>query len=266
MKLRFSKMHGLGNDFVVLDGVSQRIELDPAKLRFLADRRLGIGCDQVLLVEPSAREGVDFVYRIFNADGSEAEQCGNGARCCARFIRQRSLSLKDELVVETKKRDLALKIIDGSEVQVDMGEPVFCGSVWQDMGEEGPREMSLVSMGNPHAVLVVENVEAVPAQKLALAASSHEALAEEGANAGFMEIRGRSAVRLRVVERGAGETMACGTGACAAVAAGIRKGLLDSPVRVDMRGGSLTVSWGGEGKPLLMRGPAVMVYSGEIEL
>lgn len=276
MKLKFAKMHGLGNDFVVLDGVRQAISLSPEQLRFLADRHFGVGCDQILLVETPTRPGLDFRYRIFNADGSEVEQCGNGARCFVRFVHEAGLTEKREIRVETQKGIIAPRLEESGEVTVDMGEPRFApaeipfasdsDAVVQRLlvGDE-TIDISVVSMGNPHAVQVVDNVDTAPVASQGPAIETHPRFPQR-VNAGFMQVLDRHSVRLRVFERGAGETLACGTGACAAVVAGIRRGLLDSPVRVSTRGGELAIAWGGAGRPVLMTGPAVTVFSGEIEL
>ena len=276
MKLKFTKMHGLGNDFVVLDGVRQRVDLSRAQLRFLADRKFGIGCDQILLVEPARQAGVDFRYRIFNADGGEVEQCGNGARCFARFVADQGLTGKREIRVETQRGVIVPRLEDDGRVCVDMGVPEFSPEKIPFLGEadrvvqaldvEGEKvEITAVSMGNPHAVQVVTDVETAPVQTQGAKIEAHPAFPQR-VNAGFMEIEGRDRIRLRVFERGVGETLACGTGACAAVVAGISRGLLDTPVRVATRGGELDIAWSGPGTPVFMRGPAVTVFSGEIEL
>ncbi len=276
MGLRFTKMHGLGNDFVVLDGVRQPVSLTPEQLRFLADRHFGVGFDQLLLVEPATQPGVDFRYRIFNADGSEVEQCGNGARCFARFVFDQGLTDKREIRVETKKGVIAPRLESDGQVTVDMGAPRFApaeipfisdsDAVLQPLDLDGTTvDISVVSMGNPHAVQVVADVESAPVAVQGPLTESHPRFPER-VNAGFMQVVDRHNVRLRVYERGSGETLACGTGACAAVVAGIRRGLLDSPVRVVTRGGELTIAWAGPGQPVLMTGPAVTVFTGEIEL
>ena len=274
--MRFTKMHGLGNDFVVLDAVHQHFVPSAAQARFLADRHFGVGCDQVLVVEAPTRPGVDFRYRIFNADGGEVEQCGNGARCFARFVRDRGLTDKREIRVETKSGIIAPRLEDDGQVTVDMGVPRL-------MPDEVPFEsdssdvvqplrvndkvfdITAVSMGNPHAVQVVVDVDDFPVAKYGPLIEAHERFPRR-VNAGFMEVVDRHAIRLRVYERGAGETLACGTGACAAVVAGILRGVLDSPVRVDTRGGALSIAWAGHGSPVRMTGPAVTVFEGEIAL
>ncbi|HRF73614.1 MAG TPA: diaminopimelate epimerase [Accumulibacter sp.] len=276
MKLRFVKMHGLGNDFVVLDGIRQSLELDSEQLRFLADRHFGVGCDQILLVERATRSDVDFRYRIFNADGGEVEQCGNGARCFVRFVHDQGLSSKREIRVETMSGVIVPRLEDDGLVSVDMGVPQltpaqvpFIGSADDPLQtlQVGDREVTItaVGMGNPHAVQVVADVDTAAVEQQGPLIESHPRFPQR-VNAGFMQIVDRQAIRLRVFERGAGETLACGTGACAAVVAGISRGLLDSPVRVTTRGGMLTVAWQGAGAPVLMTGPAVTVFKGEIEL
>ena len=276
MKLKFTKMHGLGNDFVVLDGVRQNITLTPAQLRFLADRNFGVGCDQILLVEKPGQAGVDFRYRIFNADGSEVEQCGNGARCFVRFVHEQGLTKKREIKVETKSGIISPRLEADGNVTVDMGKPVFApdripfvsptDAVIQPL-QVGDQEVAItaVSMGNPHAVQVVEDVDTAPVAIQGPMIESHPRFPQR-VNAGFLQVVDRHSVRLRVYERGAGETLACGTGACAAVVAGISRDLLDSPVRVSTRGGELSIAWNGPGTPVHMTGPAVTVFSGEIEL
>ena len=275
MKIRFSKMHGLGNDFVVIDGVRQSIALSPEQIRRLADRHFGIGCDQLLLVEKAARSDVDFRYRIFNADGGEVEQCGNGARCFVRFVHEQGLTDKREIRVETMGGVIAPRLETDGSVTVDMGVPVFspaqipfispAADLVQPLrvGDE-EIEITAVSMGNPHAVQVVADVEVAPVALQGPLIEAHPRFPKR-VNAGFMQVVGRHEIRLRVFERGAGETLACGTGACAAVVAGIARGLLDTPVRVATRGGELTIDWQGAGTPVLMTGPAVTVFTGEIE-
>ncbi|WP_374325971.1 diaminopimelate epimerase [Azonexus sp.] len=276
MKLKFTKMHGLGNDFVVLDGVRQQFSLTPEQLRYLGDRHFGVGCDQILVVEKPTRDGVDFRYRIFNADGGEVEQCGNGARCFVRFVHEQGLTDKREIRVETMKGVIAPRLEGDGKVTVDMGVPRFLPHeipflhdddvvVYNlDVADE-TLEVSVVSMGNPHAVQVVDSVDSAPVGEHGPLIESHARFPQR-VNAGFMQVVDKHAIRLRVYERGAGETLACGTGACAAAVAGIRRGLLESPVRVSTRGGDLTIAWGGEGRPVLMTGPAQTVFSGEIDL
>jgi diaminopimelate epimerase len=286
MRLRFTKMQGAGNDFVVLDATRAPLELDGAQLRRIGDRRFGVGCDQILIVEQSSAPGVDFRYRIFNgASGDEVEQCGNGARCFVRFVRARGLSDKQTLVVETMNRRLELREQADGRVTVDMGAPDFeplhvpFDTTWLaprsvesglplwpvELGEGRSVTVVVVSMGNPHAVQLVADVDAAPVATQGPLLERHARFAR-GVNAGFMQVVARDAIRLRVFERGAGETLACGTGACAAVAVGIRLGLLDAKVDVETRGGRLTIEWAGEGAPVLMTGPAHTVFEGEIEL
>ena len=276
MRIRFTKMHGLGNDFVVIDAVGQAVELGVSQVRFLADRHFGVGCDQVLVVEPSTHAGVDFRYRIFNSDGGEVEQCGNGARCFVRFVHDKGLTTKREIRVETRSGVIAPRLEDDGQVTVDMGVPRFAPqqvpfvsereAVSEPLDLAGERiEISALSMGNPHAVQVVADVDRAPVARLGPSIEAHPRFPAR-VNAGFMQIVDRGQIRLRVYERGAGETLACGTGACAAVVAGIRRGLLDSPVQVHTRGGMLSVAWSGSGSPVLMTGPAVSVFDAEIEL
>jgi diaminopimelate epimerase len=276
MQLKFTKMHGLGNDFVVFDAIHQTVELSPEQIRFLADRHFGIGCDQLLLVESPDKPGVDFRYRIFNANGGEVEQCGNGARCFARFVRDQGLTDKDVIPVQTAGGDIVLNIEGNGEVTVDMGVPrfepaeipfeaEFRSSHYQLEVEGHTWLIGAASMGNPHAVLHVTNVDTAPVEELGPAIESHLRFPNR-VNVGFMEVVDRGHIRLRVYERGAGETLACGTGACAAVAVGRQQGLLDAKVRVDLPGGSLHIEWQGEGQPVMMTGPATTVFEGHIEL
>ena len=272
-RLRFTKMQGLGNDFVVLDGVRERIELQPAEIRRLADRHFGVGCDQVLLVESPTRPDVDFRYRIFNADGGEVEQCGNGARCFVHFVRARGLTDKRAIRVETAGGVIEPVLTGDGEVTVDMGEPRFGAADVPSLGGPGaivePLEVggatvaiSVLSLGNPHAVQVVDDLEAAPVATQGPLIEAHPRFPRR-VNAGYMQVVDRANIRLRVWERGAGETLSCGSGACAAVVAGIRRGLLDSPVRVATRGGTLTIAWGGGAAPVMMTGPAETVFEGE---
>jgi diaminopimelate epimerase len=270
------KMQGLGNDFVVFDAVRQAVELDAQRVRKIADRHFGVGCDQILLVEPPRLPGADFAYRIFNADGSEVAQCGNGARCFARFVREQGLSSSDRLVVDTTAGRMILELQDGGDVTVNMGIPKHAP---EEVPLVAPAERSrytltvtdelvsfgAVSIGNPHAVLAVPDVEAAPVTTLGPVLECH-AVFPLRANIGFMQILDRSRVRLRVFERGTGETLACGSGACAAVVVGIEWGQLDPTVSVELPGGSLQVSWAGRGSPVLMTGPALTVFRGEMEL
>ncbi len=277
MKLRFTKMHGLGNDFVVIDAVRQSVDLSGEQARFIADRHFGIGCDQILIVEASRRAGVDFRYRIFNADGGEVEQCGNGARCFVRFVHQQGLSDKRDLRVETRSGIIAPRLEADGQVTVDMGVPRFLpaeipfesdsDALIQPLAVAGfgVFEITAVSMGNPHAVQVVADVDRAPVAQAGPLIESHPRFPVR-VNAGFMQVVSRHEIRLRVYERGAGETLACGTGACAAVVAGIRRDLLATPVRVHTRGGELLISWAGGHAPVLMTGPAVTVFEGEIDL
>lgn len=274
-------MHGLGNDFVVIDAVRQLVQLTTEQVRFLADRHFGVGCDQLLVVEPATQAGVDFRYRIFNNDGGEVEQCGNGARCFVRFVHDRGLTDKREIRVETQCGIIAPRLEDDGLVTVDMGVPVFepsaipfqsdSDAVVQPLsithadGRDESLAITAVSMGNPHAVQVVADVDAAPVETVGPLVERHSRFPRR-VNAGFMQVMNMHHIRLRVYERGAGETLACGTGACAAVVAGIQRGLLQSPVKVDTRGGQLQISWAGEGQPVLMTGPAVTVFEGELTL
>ena len=272
-RLRFTKMQGLGNDFVVFDGVTQKIELQSAQIRRIADRHLGVGCDQVLLVEKSNRPDADFRYRIFNADGEEVEQCGNGARCFVHFVRARGLTDKHALRVETAGGIIEPVLTSNDEVTVDMGVAVFrpadipfiggTGAAAEPLEVDGTNVMiTALSLGNPHAVQIVDDIETAPVTTQGPRIEMHPRFPRR-VNAGYMQVVDRANIRLRVWERGAGETLACGTGACAAVVAGIRRGLIDSPVRVSTRGGPLTIAWDGEPSPVRMTGPAATVFEGE---
>ncbi|MDS4015064.1 MAG: diaminopimelate epimerase [Candidatus Accumulibacter sp.] len=277
MKMTFVKMHGLGNDFVVIDGVRQSICLSGEQLRFLANRNFGVGCDQILLVERATRPDVDFRYRIFNADTREVEQCGNGARCFVRFVHEQGLTDKREIRVETRGGIIVPRLEDDGSVTVDMGVPVLAPEQipFPGAGAELVQTLPLsdcesvsitpVSMGNPHAVQMVSDVDSAPVARQGPQIASH-ARFPQGVNAGFMQVVDEHRIRLRVFERGAGETLACGTGACAAVVAGIARALLVSPVQVDARGGSLNIAWQGRATPVHLSGPAVTVFKGEIEL
>ncbi|UCG97091.1 MAG: diaminopimelate epimerase [Burkholderiales bacterium] len=283
MRLRFTKMQGAGNDFVVLDGISQRVELSAAQLQRLADRRFGIGADQILLVQRPGQPGLDFRYRIFNADGGEVEQCGNGARCFVRFVHERGLTHKRAIRVETLGGVIEPRLEDDGGVTVDMGTPVLEPAsvpfdaeglvaraeqhdrLWPLQIHGRTAELSVLSMGNPHAVQVVVDVEQAPVAKDGPVIEHHRRFPRR-VNAGFMQVLDRHAIRLRVWERGVGETLACGTGACAAAVAGILRGALDSPVAVHTRGGELRIAWAGAGRAVLMTGPAEAVFDGEIEL
>ena len=276
MRLKFTKMHGLGNDFVVLDATRAPLALDRDQLRFLADRHFGIGCDQILQIEPPRSPDTDFYYRIFNADGGEVEQCGNGARCFVRFVREQGLTDKTEIRVGTQSGVIVPKLEGDGRVTVDMGVPQFEPARIPFLAERraltyqlevggAAIEISALSMGNPHAVQLVKDVDAAPVRTQGPAIEAHARFPQR-VNAGYMQIIDRGRIKLRVYERGAGETLACGTGACAAVVAGIQRDLLDPGVVVTTRGGDLGISWQSEGKPVLMTGPAVTVFSGEVEL
>ncbi|MDP2239724.1 MAG: diaminopimelate epimerase [Burkholderiales bacterium] len=276
MRLKFTKMHGLGNDFVVLDATAQPLSLDTQQLRFIADRHFGIGCDQILQVELPRQADTDFYYRIFNADGGEVEQCGNGARCFVRYVHDKGLSNKTEIRVGTLGGVIVPRLEADGQVTVDMGAPVFePAQIPFDAGKRAltyPLEVdgktfviSALSMGNPHAVQIVPDVEAAPVGSEGPLIERHARFPQR-VNAGYVQVAGRGHIRLRVFERGTGETLACGTGACAAVVAGIMRGLLDARVRVTTRGGDLVISWAGEGQPVMMTGPAMTVFEGEIEI
>jgi diaminopimelate epimerase len=276
MVVNFTKMHGLGNDFMVVDMISQHAYLRPEQIRRMADRHFGIGFDQLLLVEPPGSPNVDFRYRIFNADGSEVEQCGNGARCFAIFVHEKKLTNKDHILVETKKGVIELHINENNRVLVDMGEPVFepkkipfvCEHESTDYTVEvsGQKvQLSAVSMGNPHAVLEVPELNDELVSSLGPALESHPSFPER-VNVGFMEVVHKRFIKLRVYERGVGETLACGTGACAAVASGIKRGVLESPVEVKLPGGNLKIEWPGPGHSLMMEGPATSVFEGKIRI
>ena len=276
MKIRFAKMQGQGNDFVVLDAVRQEIALTSQQVQRIADRHFGVGCDQLLVVEKPRTPDTDFRYRIWNADGGEVEQCGNGARCFARFVRDEGLATKSAVRVETASGVIVPEILPTGQVRVDMGAPRFApADVPFDAPEErvtypldvaGKRvEVSVLSMGNPHAVQVIAEVGLAPVATQGPLIENHPAFPRR-VNAGFMQVVSRGHIRLRVWERGAGETLACGTGACAAVVSGIRRGLLDADVRVSTLGGDLSVHWPGMGAPVMMTGDAVRVFDGEIEI
>lgn len=276
MVINFSKMHGLGNDFVVIDAINQAINLSAEQIRFIADRHFGVGCDQLLLVEKPVKDNADFKYRIFNADGSEVAQCGNGARCFARFVRDKGLSAKDEVVVDTDAGQLVLRFDAEGLITVNMGVPRHQPTqIPLAVSEEaklyraevagGVVEFAAVSMGNPHAVIKVNDIATAPVENVGAEMERHP-LFPERANIGFMQIVDRGYIKLRVYERGAAETMACGSGACGAAVAGIEQGLLDQDVRVSLPGGDLKINWLGRGHPVFMTGPAVMVYEGQISL
>ncbi|AAU93033.1 diaminopimelate epimerase [Methylococcus capsulatus] len=272
--LRFTKMQGLGNDFVVIDAIHQTVNLDEAALRRLADRHYGIGCDQILLVEPPASDEVDFRYRIFNADGGEVSQCGNGARCFARFVREKGLIDRDEIRVETAAGRMVLWLEAGGEVRVEMGVPRHAPaevplladrerSVYTVNVEGVDWQFGAVSVGNPHAVITVADVDEAPVARVGTVLERHE-LFPERANIGFMQVLDLHHARLRVYERGTGETLACGSGACAAAVVGILQGTLESPVRIDLPGGTLRIGWQGRGTPVYLSGPAVTVFEGRM--
>jgi diaminopimelate epimerase len=276
MHLKFTKMHGLGNDFVVLDATRAPIALSRDQLRLLADRHFGVGCDQILQVEKARSADTDFYYRIFNADGGEVEQCGNGARCFVRFVHDKGLSAKTRLRVGTASGVIEPALEADGEVTVNMGVPEFEPARIPFIARERALTYELaidkntliincLSMGNPHAVQVVPDVAAAPVDSDGPLIESHPRFPKR-VNAGFMQVMDRGHIRLRVYERGAGETLACGTGACAAVVAGNQRGLLDSRVQVTTRGGDLGISWAGEGSPVMMTGPAVTVYEGEMDI
>ena len=287
MKVRFTKMEGAGNDFVMLDATRTPLALTDEQVRRLGDRRFGVGADQILVVEPSQTPDVDFRYRIFNGgSGDEVEQCGNGARCFVRFVRDRGLTDKRTIKVETQTNVIELRLQDDGRVTVDMGRPVFDEAhvpfdprglvarsvpggdgcpLWPlDVGDQTV-DVAVLSMGNPHAVTIVADVDSAPVESLG-PSIEREPRFRNGVNVGFMEVVARDRIRLRVFERGSGETLACGTGACAAVVSGIRLGLLDTRVEVEARGGTLTIEWAGGAAPVLMTGPATTVFEGEIEL
>lgn len=275
MPLEFTKMHGLGNDFVVIDATRQPFALNVEQLRQLADRHFGVGCDQILVVEPAVGADADFRYRIFNADGGEVQQCGNGARCFARFVFERGLTNKREIRVETRGGLITPRLEDNGLVTVDMGVPRFTpaeipfeaaatATLYPLQVGDQTVEISAVSIGNPHAVQVVTDLDTAPVAEQGPLIENHVRFPER-VNAGFMQVLDRGHIRLRVYERGSGETLACGTGACAAGVSGIQRGLLDSPVRVSTRGGDLSIAWAGTGQPVLMTGPAVTVFSGRLE-
>ncbi len=287
MKLKFTKMHGAGNDFVVIDAINQQIDFNTDQWRRLGDRRFGVGADQILVVERPLEPGCDFRYRIFNSDGGEVEQCGNGSRAFVRFVSEKGLTDKRSIRVQTMAGIIEPRLEDDGSVTVDMGAPVLepaavpfdsagltgrpegRDTLWPLSLRQGGAEhtvfVSVVSMGNPHAVQTVDDVDNAPVAELGPQIEHHPRFPKR-VNAGFMQVVHRRHVKLRVYERGAGETLACGTGACAAVVAGIRRGLLDSPVRVSARGGELSIAWAGEGEPVYLSGPAVTVFEGEIEL
>ena len=276
MLIQFSKMHGLGNDFMVVDGITQKIFFSPEMIRRLADRHFGIGFDQLLLVEPPYDPDQDFHYRIFNADGSEVQQCGNGARCFARFVRLKGLTNKDRIAVSTMSGRIVLQLEQDNQVTVNMGVPEFEPAKVPFRAQKAEKTYLLrvaeqtvmcgvVSMGNPHCVLEVEDVKIAPVETLGAELESFDRFPER-VNVGFMELVSANEIRLRVFERGAGETMACGTGACAAAVVGIAQGKLRDRVKVHLPGGTLQIAWKGPGTSVFMTGPAEHVFDGEIEL
>lgn len=276
MRLKFTKMHGLGNDFVVIDSVSQKISLSAAKAEKLADRHFGVGCDQVLIVEPPRTPKADFRYRIFNANGEEVEHCGNGVRCFAIFVQQRGLCSKNKIVVETGNGLATLIVREDKQVVVDMGEPVLepaeipysapaRSSSYELQLKDRSLDISAVSMGNPHAVTIVSDVANYPVDTIGPEVESHSDFPKR-VNAGFLQIDSSDKATLRVFERGVGETLACGTGACAAMVAARLRGLVDSKVTMSLRGGDLELEWQGEGHPVMMTGPATSVFSGQVKI
>ena len=275
-RLRFTKMHGLGNDFVVFDGINQDIDLTPERIRKIADRRFGIGCDQLLVVEVPQHPENDFRYRIYNYDGSEVENCGNGARCFAKFVRDKKLTGKNTIRVETLGGVLTLHASRQGDVTVDMGVPVLTPAeipfnadsqaVNYDLAlADQTISISAISMGNPHAVTLVDNVDTAPVEQWGPLIENHSRFPNR-VNAGFMAVESRESIRLRVYERGVGETLACGTGACAAVVAGHLQGLLDPIVTAHLRGGDLRIEWQGVGHPVMMSGPATTVFQGQVKI
>ncbi|HQV89532.1 MAG TPA: diaminopimelate epimerase [Nitrosomonas sp.] len=275
MKVKFTKMQGLGNDFVVLDGINQSINLDRQQIRLLADRHFGVGCDQILLVE-KAQGQADFRYRIFNADGGEVEQCGNGARCFVRYVHDHGLTHKSEIRIETLSGVISPKLEVNGNITVNMGKPIFepaeipfiaehYASTYELEIQNQPVKMSVLSMGNPHAVRVIQDIDTAPVNSEGALIETHPRFPKR-VNVGYMQVMDRTHIKLRVFERGAGETLACGTGACAAVVAGINLGLLDQQVTVSTRGGELNIRWNGQEDPVWMTGPAVTVFEGEINL
>jgi len=283
MKLRFTKMHGAGNDFVVIDAINQTVNLTSDQWRDIADRRFGIGADQILVVEKPTMPGVDFRYRIFNADGGEVEQCGNGARAFVKFVVEKGLTEHREIRVETMSGVIRPRLEDDGRITVDMGAPIFdpervpfdpaglaskpqhAATLWNIPIEASLQSFVVLSMGNPHAVQLVDDVDTAAVSEDGPLIENHACFPRR-VNAGFMQVVDRQHIRLRVFERGAGETLACGTGACAAVVAGIQLGLLDSPVAVTTRGGELSIAWDGEQSSVMLTGPAVSVFEGTIDI
>ena len=276
MLIKFTKMHGLGNDFVVIDGVRQHINLTTEAIKTLADRNLGIGCDQILLIEPPSDKRIDFNYRIFNSDGSEVEQCGNGARCMGRFIADQQLCGKKTVLLQTKNRVMEVTTKANNLVTANMGAPVFTPAeipfisqqqelLYRIETESTHYEIAALSVGNPHAVIQVENVETASVAELGPIIQAHDQF-PESVNVGFMQIIDRHNIKLRVYERGVGETQACGSGACAAAVAAIQQDLVESKVNLQLLGGKLSIEWSGEDQPILMTGPAETVFHGKIKL
>jgi diaminopimelate epimerase len=276
MRLRFTKMHGLGNDFIVIDAINQRVNLSTGQIQRLSDRRFGIGCDQLLIVEAPKSPDADFYYRIFNYDGSEVENCGNGARCFAKFVRDRQLTGKSTIVVDTLCGRMSLHIQKNNLVSVDMGVPILEPAAIPYRANQRQTTyplklsddiitISAVSMGNPHAVTVVDNVSTAAVTSQGPEIEVHSDFPNK-VNAGFMAIKSRQEIDLRVYERGAAETLACGTGACAAVVAGRLQNLLDASVVVNLPGGALTIEWAGDGHSVMMSGPAVSVFHGQVSV
>jgi len=276
MRLRFTKMQGAGNDFVVVDAINQAVALDAGNVRSIADRHFGVGCDQLLLIERPRSQGTDFYYRIFNPDGEEVQHCGNGARCFLRYVRDKHLTDKREIRVETLAGVITPRLEADGQVTVDMGAPIFSPDSIPFLSEKEQLtyrlevtgesvEISALSMGNPHAVQVVDDVDRAPVATQGPLIENHARFPQR-INAGYMQIVDSHRIRLRVYERGAGETLACGTGACAAVVAGIARGLLVSPVTVQTRGGNLVIAWEGPSRSVFMTGPAQTVFEGELEL
>ncbi|MDA9094967.1 diaminopimelate epimerase [Porticoccaceae bacterium] len=276
MLMKFTKMHGLGNDFVVIDALTQNVRVTASMARRLGNRTLGIGCDQILVVEPPSDPNIDFNYRIFNSDGGEVEQCGNGARCLARFVKDRRLTGKSTIRVKTMNRVMELRINADNLVSVDMGIPALVPADIPFQAAEPANlyaidiggnsyQIAAVSMGNPHGILQVDDIQTAPVSDLGPQLECHERFPNR-VNAGFMQVVDRQQLNVRVFERGAGETQACGSGACAAAVAAIQQELVDSPVTVHLNGGDLTIDWQGEGQPLIMTGPAVTVFHGRIRI
>ena len=276
MQLKFTKMQGAGNDFVVIDGYSQSVALNTNQIKKIANRYFGVGCDQLLMVEKSTSASVDFKYRIFNADGGEVGQCGNGARCFARYVFEKGLTTKHDITVETASGVIVLQLQDDAQVTVNMGAPIFeparipfaaanrQAQYTLDLGTQTVT-ISAVSMGNPHAVTLVDNVETANVATLGPKIEAHMDFPQR-VNAGFMQVVNVHEINLRVYERGSGETLSCGTGACAAAVSGMQLGLLQSPVLVNTRGGKLSIAWAGEASPVMMTGPAEFVFEGQLEI